>query len=114
METLKIMPCPVNGGRHTLHDHRYIVTSNAEVEFSYQMPKDWALSTGSIVCEMMDCVDQKEYATLFAAAPGLLEWSQKLLEEMSLKGFGREGKPWPRSAYNLRVAISKATPGVGL
>ena len=68
MKTLKILPCPVNSGKHPLHDNRYIVTSNAEVEFSYQMPSDWSLSKGSIICKMTDCPDQKDYATLFADA----------------------------------------------
>ena len=41
---LKTMADPVNKGKHPLHDYRYVVTSDAEVEFSYQMPKDWRMS----------------------------------------------------------------------
>lgn len=70
---LKTMADPINEGQHTLHDFRYVVTEDAEVEFSYQMSKDWGLSKGSIICEMTDCQNQKELATLFAAAPKLLE-----------------------------------------
>ena len=72
------MADPVNKGKHPLHDYRYVVTSDAEVEFSPQMPKDWGMSKGAIVCEMTDCQNQKDLAILFSEAPETKDQLDKL------------------------------------
>jgi len=79
----KVMPCPKNAGRHPYHDHRWIVTEDAQVEFGHD-ERDWALSSGSLVCEMRD-VDPK-FATLIAASPELLAALQEIFDGSKLKG----------------------------
>ena len=70
MKKLKIMPCPVNVGKHSYHDNRWIVTEDAEVEFYPHVPNDWHLRTGSLIAQMRDV--PAEYAVCLAAAPELL------------------------------------------
>ena len=40
-ESWKIMADPVNAGRHPLHDNRYIVTSDADVEWNDRGGRIW-------------------------------------------------------------------------
>ncbi len=64
----KVIPCPEHGGKHTFHDHRYIVTADAEVEVDRD--GTWRLTKGEIICVMRD--GPPENAHLAAAAPRLL------------------------------------------
>ena len=77
----KVVPCPIHAGKHPCHDARWIMTADAEVEMSDYVPNDWALSQGSIVCQMRDG-DPRD-AHLIAAAPELLA---------ALEGLGEASK----------------------
>ena len=68
---LKILPCPINAGKHPYHDHRWIATQYAQVDFSDYVPNDWTIRNGSLVCEMRDI--NPAFARLFASAPDMLE-----------------------------------------
>ena len=93
MKPLKILPCPEHSGKHPLHDCRYIVTTDTEVEvdeipvtspFGDQLQPDrsnWHLLNGSFIAKMTDHEDQKQYAHLFAAAPALLDSLQAIVSE---------------------------------
>ena len=98
---LKIMPCPVNAGRHPYHDHRWIATEDAETEWNGNDPEEWMLASGRLIAEMRD-VDPV-YARLFTAAPELLELLDYALRFPTAttcnSGFIAE----------CRVAIQKAT-----
>ena len=83
METkFKILADPIWGGRglSELHDNRWIVTDDAEVEWDANVPddhdpgvltNDWYLVKGSLIAQMRDV--NPKYATLLAAAPELLD-----------------------------------------
>ncbi len=51
----------------------------------------------------------KANARLIAAAPELLKACQGLISEMKRSGYGKNGKPFPRSIHNMKIAITKAT-----
>jgi hypothetical protein len=85
MRPLKILPCPEHSGKHPLHDCRYIATIDTDVHVN-EVPvtnqfgdklqpdrSDWQLINGRIVAKMTDDEYQREYATLFANSPWLLE-----------------------------------------
>ena len=74
------MPCPVNAGRHTQHDHRYIVTAGSKVDHGGSMPEDWAMEDGSILCTMRDV--HPANARLLASAPDLLRERDELREAL--------------------------------
>ena len=81
----KPMACPDNKGRHPVHDYRYIteVIGDPEIEYGHdERSGNWSLVNGRILCKMRDIVDQKEVATLIAAAPELLAACKELLEAL--------------------------------
>jgi hypothetical protein len=52
---LKIMADPEYAGMHPYHDHRYVVTADAEIALGHDpRPGNWELETGSLVCVMRD------------------------------------------------------------
>ncbi len=69
LEKMKVVACPINKGKHPLHDSRYIMTEDAEVQYSPNWRDDWYLSQGSIVCKMTDIENQAKLAQAMAAAP---------------------------------------------
>ncbi len=69
---LKVMADPKNEGKHPLHDNRWIVTANTEIDWNHN-ETEWALGVGSLVSQMTDCQHQSRYARLFAAAPDMLD-----------------------------------------
>lgn len=71
----KVMPCPVNFGKHALHDYRWIATAEATVEYGHD-PRSWAVENGSLICEMRD--GPVANARLIAAAPELLAALRRL------------------------------------
>jgi|688.fasta_scaffold81446_8 hypothetical protein len=71
----KVMPCPVHGGRHPLHDQRWIATAETQIEFG-ATPEDWRCETGSLICEMRD--GEPANARLIAASPCLLSALERL------------------------------------
>ena len=78
IQKLKIMPCPVNAGRHPYPDHRWIATEDTVTEPSENTDQEqWTLESGSLIAEMRD-VDPA-YARLFAAAPELLAALEDML-----------------------------------
>jgi hypothetical protein len=77
----RVMPCPQHAEKHPFHDHRWIATQDAEVEFGHD-PRSWGLSSGSLICEMRD--GPPANAHLIASAPALLailEEQTRLIEE---------------------------------
>ena len=67
-QTLKVMACPLNAGRHPFHDNRWIATSDAKVEWNTN-ETEWRLREGSLICEMRDCQNQEQLARLFSKSP---------------------------------------------
>lgn len=115
LPTLKVMACPVNAGRHSYHDNRWIVTSDAVVEWNTS-ETEWRLKEGSLICEMRDCQNQEHLALLFSSAHELLEALEALLadavEIQALRQsiHQRNGTPFTPSAKieQARAAIRKA------
>lgn len=68
---LKVMACPKNAGKHPVHDNRWIVTANTEIDWNHN-ETEWAVGVGVLVAQMTDCQNQARYARLFAAAPEML------------------------------------------
>jgi hypothetical protein len=66
----KILPCPINAGKHRYHDFRWIVTEGTELELPQDGSGDFTTVNGSLICKMRD-VDPAN-ARLIAAAPELL------------------------------------------
>lgn len=68
-ELWRVMACPKHAGKHPFHDHRWIVTADAEIEWNHDR-SEWSLSRGALVAEMRDGPTGR--AHLAAAAPALL------------------------------------------
>jgi hypothetical protein len=103
----KVMPCPVHGGKHPLHDQRWIATAETQIEFG-ATPEDWRCETGSLICEMRD--GEPANAALIAAAPELLAALAMFLDRID-----RNNVPVPsyfaHAVDTARAAIAKATGG---
>jgi hypothetical protein len=78
------------------------MTADAEVEMSEYVPNDWALTSGSIVCQMRDG-DPRD-AHLVAAAPELLAALEMALESLDAVDVPQE---WD-CRLKVRAAIAKA------
>lgn len=70
---LKVSPDPRYIGGHPLHQARYIVTEDCELEIDRSCIPEAGIRTesGSIVATMTDYEDQAQLARLFASAPDL-------------------------------------------
>jgi len=78
----KIVADPDNKGKHPLHDNRYIMTEDAEIEFGHDpRPGNWSLTTGGIICALRDQEKQAADARLIAAAPDMLETLKAVVDE---------------------------------
>jgi hypothetical protein len=110
----KIVPCPIHAGKHPFHDHRWIMTADAEVEMADYVPNDWRLSQGSIVCQMRDR-DPRD-ARLIAAAPDLLAACEAVVNDCNaiLDGDDMSGMSdqelFSAIKQTLTTAIAKAKP----
>jgi hypothetical protein len=82
------------------------MTADANVEMSDYVPDDWALSQGSIICQMRDG-DPRD-AHLIAAAPELLQALEMALGAVEYFD-EHEGAPMLLDA--VRAAIAKARGG---
>jgi hypothetical protein len=102
----KVVPCPIHAGKHPCHDARWIMTADANVEMSDYVPDDWALTQGSIVCQMRDG-DPRD-AHLIAAAPELLAALEMALGAVEYFD-EHEGAPMLLDA--VRAAIAQARGG---
>jgi hypothetical protein len=100
------MPCPQHAGKHPFHDHRWITTAGAEVEFGHDGRGDWTLSAGALICEMRD--GPPANARLIAAAPELLASLIDLLPIAEKHAVTSYGKDAIRIA---RATIAKAEAG---
>jgi len=101
-QPLKVMPCPMWAGKHIQHDHRYIATADAEVEWpawNQESSNDWRLSEGSIICQMRDV--NPRYAKILASAPELLKALEAVVLEHQ-EGYGL------KCIDQARAAIAKA------
>jgi hypothetical protein len=76
------MPCPEHGGKHTFHDHRYIVTNDAEILVSDTDKGNWWLLKGEIICVMRD--GPPERAHLVAAAPVMRDTLRKIRVQLEM------------------------------
>lgn len=85
LPTLKVMACPVNAGRHPFHDSRWIVTSDAEIEWNAN-ETEWRLKEGSLICEMRDCQNQEQLARVFSASPTMLDALERCADWFKRKG----------------------------
>lgn len=106
------MPCPVNAGRHPLHDQRWIATADAVVEFGYD-PRSWGLQSGSLICEMRD--GHLGNAPLIAAAPDLLAALESCLaplqqEYCRSQHIGHQTEA-AKAFLKVRAALAKAKGG---
>jgi len=109
----KTLPCPVHGGKHPLHNYRWIVTEDTEVEYSQHVPNDWRLSKGSLICQMRDTQCQPYDANLIASAPDLLEalkWALDWIEEY--KDYISDGPIGDDKAYLLAQETIRKAEGV--
>lgn len=108
----KVMPCPVHGGKHPLHDQRWIATAETQIEFGAK-PEDWRCETGSLICEMRD--GEPANAHLIAAAPELLNMLQRMIDECGQTRVAPEGilasAPCLLTLEHARAAIAKAKGG---
>lgn len=102
-ESWKVVPCPIHHGKHPCHDTRWVMTADAEVEMSEYVPNDWALTSGSIICQMRD--GDPRYAHLVAAAPELLAALEMALESLDAVDVPQE---WDCRS-KVRAAIAKAS-----
>lgn len=113
----KVLPCPVNAGRHPLHDQRWVATADAVVEFGHD-PRSWGLESGSLICEMRD--GHLGNAPLIAAAPELLEACIHALAKLECAA--EKAEPGSQMAHwfagedhglksTLRTAIANAKGG---
>ncbi len=115
MSTYKVMACPKNSGKHPLHDSRWIVSGDAEVEWNHD-ETEWRLKDGFLVCEMRDIQNQAEVAKLFSSAPELLAALEALLEDaealeaLRKSIFQRQREHFTPSAKiaQARAVVSKA------
>ena len=87
----KTVSHPILAGKHPLHDNRYIMTADAEIELHVDPNKwdarncsdwdlPWHLTKGTIVCEMTDLPNQAYFASLIAAAPEMYEALKAIME----------------------------------
>jgi len=105
----KVLPCPQWAGKHPFHDHRYIATADAVVEFGHdKRPDQWRLSKGSLICSMRDVTPAN--ARLVAAAPDLLEQLTQLATSYAywLPRYGDPEAVNSQLMQNVRAAIAKA------
>lgn len=100
----KVMACPRHGGKHPLHDQRWIATHDAEVEWN-QDGTEWRLSDGELICEMRD--GPLDNAPLIAAAPEMLE----ALESALRRWDEADEADAPALGHRMREAVRKATGG---
>lgn len=103
----RIMACPDLAGKHPFHDHRWIATADAEVEYDCN-PANWRLPSGSLICEMRD--GPTANAHLIAAAPEMLYALKRIVEEYvkrSETGVPEDGEMW-WALRHARAAIAKA------
>lgn len=103
---LAVMADPKDGGKHSLHDNRWIVTEGTEVEWTFD-GRDWRVKDGSLIAMMRDCQKQYELARLFAAAPELLEALEECVNRMEqVQKMTDYPLAWP--TVKARHAIAKA------
>lgn len=102
----KVLPCPVNAGRHPLHDQRWVATADAVVEFGHD-PRSWGLESGSLICEMRD--GHLGNAPLIAAAPDLLAALADMAYEVqfALDNGNASGSRLVASLANFRDTLNR-------
>lgn len=84
----KVMPCPQHHGKHPFHDHRWIATADAVVEFGHD-PRSWGVENGSLICEMRD--GPPANAHLIAAAPDMAQACRLLMRAEDMQQGARGG-----------------------
>lgn len=106
----KVVPCPVNAGRHPYHDQRWIMTADAEVEMCEpnDWPGEWRLNRGTLVCQLRDV--RPGTGALLAAAPELLEALDGIMKWwMQTDEFQNGEDSMPADLFDdARHAIAKA------